>query len=65
MKEWNTYYCIYNVELEELRLAMNNMWRAGKVCMHLMGTCPTSSMMYVGSIELWENIVCVKNEADE
>jgi hypothetical protein len=25
MKEWNVYYCIYHVEMEELRVGFNHM----------------------------------------
>ena len=60
MKDRNTCCCIYHVELEELRVALNNMRKSKNVCSHSPGTCIVGSKLYVGLTELWESIVCSK-----
>ena len=65
MKDRNTCCCIYHVELEELKVALNNMRKSKNVCSHSPATCIAGSKLYAGLTELWESIVCSKGELDE
>lgn len=65
MKEWNTYYCIYGMEFDELWIAMNNMQKNWKVCTHQSGQCPPSFQTFDGLMSLWESMVCFKGEVVE
>ena len=70
MKERNTCCCIYHVELNELRIALNKYHAtrpAGHYCEHEMesASCEASSMEFNGLTTLWEAVVCPKGEFEE
>jgi hypothetical protein len=68
MRDQNTC-CIFHVELDELRLGLNNMCGQGnveKVCAHHEHeVCAPCKVLYKGTTSLWESIVCPKSEFDE
>ncbi len=69
MRDYNTCYYTYHVELDELRLGLNNMQRQGnfeKVCSHHEHkVCAPCKVFYKGITCLWESIVCPKGDFDE
>ena len=70
MKERNTCCCIYHVELDELRIALNKYHATRPnehLCQHGMesGSCEASSIEFEGLTSLWESVVCPKGEFDE
>ncbi len=69
MRDQNTCCCIYHVELDELKLGLNNMRGQGnfeKVCIHHEHeVCAPCKIFYKGTTSLWESIVCPKSEFDE
>jgi len=70
MKERNTCCCIYHVELNELRIALNKYHAtrpAEHFCEHEMdsASCEASSMEFNGLTTLWEAVVCPKGEFEE
>ncbi len=68
MWEWNTC-CIYHMELNELKLGLNNMRGQGnstKVCKyHKHEVCAPCKGSYKGITCLWEFVVCLKGDFDE
>jgi hypothetical protein len=70
MKERNTCCCIYHVELNELRMALNK-YHASRPkehsCQHRMesGSCDASSIEFDGLTSCWESVVCPKGEFDD
>lgn len=65
MKERNTCCCIYHVELNELRIALNKYHATRPkehLCQHGMesGSCEASSIEFEGLTSLWESVVCPK-----
>ncbi len=78
LKDRNTYCCIYHVELNELRLALNLLkikntihelqvcdCHHENVCGHDGQQCQASSVVYQGIIQLWEAIMCPKDEYEK
>jgi hypothetical protein len=57
------------VELDELRLCLNNMCgqgNFGKVCTHHEHeVCAPYKVLYEGTTSLWESIFCLKSEFDQ
>jgi hypothetical protein len=68
MRDQNTC-CIFHVELDELRLGLNNMRGQGNVekvyTHHEHEVCAPCKVLYKGTTSLWESIVCPKSEFDE
>ena len=70
MKERNTCCCIYHVELNELRIALNK-YHATRPAEHFYehemesASCEASSMEFNGLTTLWEVVVCPKGEFEE
>jgi hypothetical protein len=78
MKEWNACYWIYHVELEELRVALNNMWLNFSIHSEPQFKCSCEDVYQSGTIEtnicigfhatylrlttLWEYVVCPQDE---
>ncbi len=79
MKEQNTCYCIYHVELDELQLGLNNLrvkfephhsgeceCRCSYVCFHASHFgCGASSKVFESITKMWQLIVCEKGEEEE
>ncbi len=78
LKDKNTHCCIYHTKMNELRLAFNIMRTRGvvhenQICDYAYGDvcgfdgqpCQTSGKVYKGITQMWETIVCPKNEFDE
>ena len=70
MKERNTCCCIYHVEFNELRIALNKYHASRpneQLCQHgtESGSCEASSTEFEGLTSLWESVVCPKGEFDE
>jgi len=65
MNERNMCCCIYHVEIDELRIAIYNMKKFGKVCSHESGKCTASCEILSHLTALWESIVCPRGESEE
>ena len=70
MKERNTCCCIYHVELNELRIALNKYHVTrpkDHLCQHGMvsESCEASGIEFEGLTPLWESVVCPKSKFDE
>jgi len=62
--------CIYHVELDELRVGLNNLQgqtnHSSKVCnQHEYEACAPCKMFYKGTTSLWQFVVCPKAKFDE
>jgi hypothetical protein len=78
LKDKNTCCCIYHIELNKLRFALNLLrtnnlvhdvqfcdYHYGHICDHDGQQCQASCVVYKGIIQLWEAIVCPKGEYEE
>jgi hypothetical protein len=78
LKDKNTCCCIYHIELNELRLALNLLktnnlvhdvqfcgYHYGNICDHDGQQCQASYVVYKGITQLWEAIMCPKGEYEE
>jgi hypothetical protein len=79
MQKRNTCCCIYHIEMEELRLGLNNMkvksslhhsdeceCQCSYVSLHSnQYACGASSKAYKGTTNMWQMIVCEKLEEEE
>ncbi len=78
MKERNTCCCIYHVQLKELCIAMNNMrivsrlhdkgacnCQCKSICCDSNSACGASMKGFSRLIDMWEAIVCPKNDLEE
>jgi hypothetical protein len=77
MKERNVYYCIYHVEMEELKVGFNHMWQKSElqssshcdydceeICEYVDGLTigyMDSQATYSKVIKMWESIACPKD----
>jgi len=81
MKEWNTFYCHYHIELVEQKIGLNNMHskissiHANCACRCVdvyypiyvqdVGDCYANQITFTGLVDLSSSILCPKPVGDE